>query len=344
MKTMFRAFSALLLLSLIASLGFAGAGNRAGTGGATELLIPTGTRDIAMGGSTVSATSGIEALFWNPAGVAKAKSDVSLMFSHMSYIADIGVDFGAVAANFEGIGVVSLSVKSLSIGDIPVTTTLAPDGTGQMFTPQFFNVGLGYARQLTDRISVGLLGMLVSERMADVSATGFAINVGVMYDNLASLQGLSLGLVVKNIGPQMKFDGPGLNYQATVSTLNRGPTFYRIDAASFELPSTFEFGIGYKRPIASEHYVQITGTFQNNNFSDDEYKLGAEFAFQDVFFVRGGYDFAQKESDQREYIYGMSMGFGMHYVLGTVDLTIDYAYRDLKYFEGNHMFSLKVGL
>ena len=38
----------------------AGSGNRTGTGGASQLLIPVGARDLAMGGSTVSTTSGVE--------------------------------------------------------------------------------------------------------------------------------------------------------------------------------------------------------------------------------------------------------------------------------------------
>ena len=42
----------------------AGPGNRTGTGGSAQLLIPVGARDLAMGGSTVATTRGIEALFW----------------------------------------------------------------------------------------------------------------------------------------------------------------------------------------------------------------------------------------------------------------------------------------
>ncbi len=40
-------------------------------------------------------------------------NSASVMFSHMSHIADIGVEYGAVSTNFEGFGVVSLSLKSL---------------------------------------------------------------------------------------------------------------------------------------------------------------------------------------------------------------------------------------
>jgi hypothetical protein len=48
-----------------------------------------------------------------------------------------------------------------------------------------------------------------------VTANGVAFDAGVIYDQLAGVQGLSFGVVLKNIGPQMKFDGPGLNVEAT---------------------------------------------------------------------------------------------------------------------------------
>lgn len=332
----------LLLAGLTTTSLYAGAGNRTGSSGASELLIPVGTRDIALGGATIATTRGVEALFYNPAGMAKMTSSVGLYFSHMSYIADIGVDYGAVAANFEGIGILALSVKSLSIGDILETTTLTPDGTGKTFSPQFFTVGLSYSRQLSDRIAVGLTTNFISERMGDVSANGVAFNVGVMYDNFASVSGLSMGVVVKNIGPQMQFDGPGLNREAQSPGLNRGPTFYKIDGATFELPSTLEFGVGYKRDLDGSNAIMLATTFQNNNFSDDEYKFGAEYSYQDILFVRGGFNATQGESE-KDYIFGPTFGAGIHTAVGSIDMTFDYAFRSVDFFDNNHIFSLKLG-
>ena len=219
MRAFVTSANVMALTLLAASIGVAGSGNRTGTSGAAELLIPVGTRDIAMGGATTATSSGVDALFWNPAGAAKTGTDVSIYASHMSYIADIGVNSAAVSVLLGSFGVLSLNVKGLSFGDIPLTTVLTPDGTGQTFSPQFFTVGLTYSRQLTDRICVGATAMLITERMADVSATGFAFNMGVLYDNLADLRGLSFGVAVKNIGPQMKFEGPGLNIEATAASL-----------------------------------------------------------------------------------------------------------------------------
>lgn len=337
-KLLIIVFALLLTLDV-----YAGGGNRTGTGGAAQLLIPVGPRGIAMGESNISTSYGVESLFWNPAGVARmGNSSTDVMFSHMSYFADISVEYGAVSANLEGFGAVSFSLKTLSIGDILITTTQDPDGTGATFSPQMLTAGLSYARQLTERISVGLTANFVSETLGDVDATGVAFNIGVIYDNLADISGLSMGVVMKNIGPQMEFTGSGLLRTASVDEFNRPPQFLVIDSAPFELPSTFEIGLGYKPQIDEINSLQFSGAFQNNNFSGDEYKLGAEYGYNNIFFARAGYQGALKV-DSDEYIYGFTAGAGIHYHLEGVELKFDYAYRDIQYFDGNHIFALSLG-
>jgi len=336
-------FVVLLMLSAVVFQSvYASGSNRTGTGGAAQLLIPVGARDLAMGGATISTTAGIEALYWNPAGIAKSRTSANLMFSHMSYIADIGVDYGAASANFEGIGVFAISIKSLSIGDMLVTTTQDPDGTGQTYSPQLFTAGATFAKQLSDRIAVGITANLVTEHIAEVSANSVAFNVGVMYDNLGGLNGLSLGVAVKNVGPQLKYDGPGLYVQGTVADQNRSANLVQLEAAAFELPSTIEFGVGYHYALADNSSVLFSGTFQNNNFSGDEYKGGFEYGYNNNFFARLGYD--GSPSDQSpDYIYGFTAGAGISYPLEGLDVTVDYAYRSVKYFDGNHTISIKLG-
>ncbi len=323
--------------------GIAGPGNRAGTGGAAQLLVPVGARDLAMGGSTISTTRGIESLFWNPAGVARSDNSANLIFSHMSYIADIGVEYGAVSGKFGDLGTFALSVKSLSVGDIPVTTTENPDGTGQNYSPQFFTAGLTYSRMLSDRISVGLTTNIISERISDVSASGVAFNVGVIYDNLADFQGLSLGVVVKNIGPQMKYDGPALYQVGDVAGQNRPPQYLKIDTAPFELPASIEIGLGYRSTVSENADLLFSGAFQSNNFSQDEYRLGAEAAINKMFFIRGGASFAPDTPDDEEYIYGFTVGGGIQYDLGDANIAVDYAFRDTEFFSGNHIIAVRLG-
>ncbi len=344
----------ILVIAAISLLGFsstfAGGGTRNGTGGATELLIPVGATSIALSGANISNISGIDALYWNPAGAANMTNSVTALFSHMNYIANIGIEYGAVSANFSGFGVVSLALKSLSIGSIPVTTNEQPDGTGQTYTPQFLVFGGTYSRALTDRISIGLTANFISETIDQVSATGVAFNAGLEYQDLADINGLSFGLVIKNIGPQMQYSGPGLLVQASptgstsdpTQAFDRAPGYYSINSAAFDLPSSFELGFGYQPQLNETNSLRISADYQNNNFSGDVYNVGAEYGYNKTFFLRAGYSMSPSNQDPN-YIYGLSLGAGINYNLGTVDLNVDYAYRATKYFSGNHIFSVSLG-
>ena len=156
--------------------------------------------------------------------------------------------------------------------------------------------------------------------------------------------GLSFGVVMKNVGPNMKYDGSALYQQADVTTFNRPPQFYKVDAAPFELPSTFELGLAYKPKLLDDmNSVLITTAFKNNNFSDDEYKLGLEYSYNDMFFIRGGYTFAPNQAVEDTYIYGFTGGAGINYAFESISIRVDYAYRYAKYFDGNHIFGVSLG-
>jgi hypothetical protein len=345
MKRVFDARILMLLLVLgivFAPSGYAGRGDKAGTSAAPELLIPVGARDFAVGGASLAMTSGVEAIYWNPAGLSRMNSSSEAMFSHMNYIADIGVEYVALGTSFEGFGAIGLSLKALSMGEINVTTEDNPDGTGETFSPTYVTVGLTYSRLLTDRISVGLTTNLISETIDRVSATGVAFNIGLQYSSFANVSGLSIGVAVKNIGPAMTFDGSGLLRQATPGGVSRPSSPVKIQAATDELPSTIELGVGYSVRPQEDHALNFSGLFINNNFSDDEYKLGAEYGFNNQFFLRGGYTFSQ-ESIDNSYIYGFSAGAGFNANFTGLNVTLDYAFRDVEFFQSNHVFSLRLG-
>src|SRR3990172_6005174 len=322
----------------------AGGGRRNRTAGAQELLIPVGARGLAFNGAYLSGLKGVEAIFYNPAGLAASNLSSEAMFSYMNYIADIGVSYAAIGTQFEGFGSLGLSIKSIDFGDILQTTTQNPYGTGSTFSPTFVTVGITYANSLTDRIQVGVTGNLISENIISTSATGIAFNVGVQYSNVVDISGLNFGVVLKNFGGQITFDGPDLLRQADAINTLRGQQFYKIDGAKFELPSQVQLGISYKKNINEDYRFLVIGSFDNNNFSNNDYKIAGEFAFQETFFLRGGYSYMASPSGQEEeQLFGSTFGAGFNVNTG-IDITVDYAYRSAKYFEANHVFTIKLGI
>jgi hypothetical protein len=332
-----------IVTATFSSLAIAGAGNRVGTAGSTQLLIPVGPRGIAMGYTSITDSKGIDALFWNPANVAKYDG-TSVTFSHMSYIADIGVEYGALGFSLGKMGSLALSIKSLSIGDIDVTTVDNPDGTGQSFRPQFVTTGITYSALLSDRIAIGVTANLNMEKLHLVSKTNVSFNAGISYLNLGNVNGLSLGIVLKNLGTQSTYDGTGLNLgtkDQIVGYERTGQQFYRIQAASEELPTTLELGLGYRYALNANNVLQVNGVFQNSNYYYDEYRLGLEYAFDDLLFIRGGYLFTPEIDDENAKQNTLTAGFGLKVGLGgNLNIMVDYGFQKRQLFDDSHVIGV----
>jgi len=316
---------------------------RIGTAAASELLIPVGARDMAMSGAGLATTSGIGALFWNPGGVPRLEGSAEGMFSTMTYIADITVNYGAVGIKFGTFGTVAFSIKTLGFGDIPLTTVDDPEGVaGRTFSPNFTTVGLTYGRQFTDAITVGATFKLISEQMHRVTGSGFAMDVGIQYHGVAGITGVNLGVCLKNVGPQLKFDGPGLLRRATASVGRRPDQYYASLAQSWELPTSIEIGLAYEYVMSEELNFNLNTAYINNSLALDNYRVGAEANFMvgDLAISgRGGMDLWDAAEDD-EAIFGPTFGGGITYKAPNIGITIDYAYRSVDLFSNNSMFSV----
>ncbi|NTV45560.1 MAG: PorV/PorQ family protein [Chlorobiales bacterium] len=326
-----------------AKQSLAGNSDRTGTAGATELLIPVGGVGTALGGSVLASSSGVEALYWNPAGLARSEP-VELMFSSMSYIADINVSYFGASANLGSMGSIGVSIKSLDFGDIPRTTAEDPEGlTGVTFSPTYLTGSFTYARFLIDQVQVGATFKVISEKIGDVTATGYAFDFGIQY---VTPVGLRLGVALKNIGPQMQFDGYSLEVLTPKNPEDTDQNKLRtqITTASFDLPALFEIGLAYELALSHRDEFLFSGNFQNNNFSNDEYQLGIEYGFQKLFFIRGGYAVQPEKNSQTDGVFSSSysLGAGLNYKLGGIDFRLDYAYRSADRFDGNQVFSIRL--
>ncbi len=330
----------LAFLLLASSSGFAQE-NRTGTNAASELLIPVGARYMAMGSAPLATVSGVDAIYYNPAGLAISSENADAMFSSMKYFADINVNYVAVSANFGGFGSLGFSVKSLDIGDIPITTVDAPDGTGAIFAPQFVTVGLTYAKALSDRVSVGATTYLVTETLDRANASTVAFDFGVQYRGVDRLKGLALGVAIKHVGPAMQYGGTGLLAPADREGDDRPSTQYQLVAQTDELPATLEMGVSYVYDIDEKSKLDISTMYQDNNFSDDVASLGLEYAYDNMLFIRFGYNAATAASER--YIYGATVGAGFNYSINNLDLRLDYAWRQLDVFNSSNVFTLGLG-
>lgn len=337
---------AIIYLMVLCTVGsiYGDGQNRAGTAAAPELLIPFGSRYVGMGGAAVAMASGLESIYWNPAGIDAVTNSANLMFSYRTYIADMSTNFFAASAKFD-FGSIAISLRNMDIGDIPVTTMDQPDGTGEKFSPAYFVLGFSYSKFLSDRISVGATINLVSETVAKTSANALAFDIGVQYRELLSVHGLNLGLTIKNLGGSMKYSGSGLWFQGIDPSSERGTTYYTVGAAEFELPSSVALGVAYKKQLNATNSLMVATSYQNNNFSYDDIRFGFEYEYDNLIFLRAGYQYSPGTSEEVPNIFqSFTLGFGvdLSQYLGT-GLSFDYAYVPVEYFDANHLLTVKIG-
>ena len=113
----------LLVVMFAASFSYAGPRKKYGTSAAPELLIPVGSVGTSLLGSNMSYISGVDAMYWNPAGLANIKSrNAEAMFSHVTYFADMNIEYVSVASKIGNLGVLGAGVKAFNIGEIEQTT------------------------------------------------------------------------------------------------------------------------------------------------------------------------------------------------------------------------------
>jgi len=322
--------------------------------GTSQLLIPQGAAYLTGGGAVATAT-GVGATYWNPAGVARAANSLETTFSNRSYIAGMSVLFAGAAMKF-GSNAIGINIRSVDIGEIPVTTVFSPDGTGEKFSPSNFTAGLTYSRMMSSKTSMGMSVNLTSEGFRRVKGQAITIDAGVQYTDFLSVSGLDVGVAVRNFGRPMRYDGSGLLHKAVAVGSDRLTQFYKVEPAEFDVPMLFELGASY----AIGNMLSISGSYESNNFEQDKLKLMGAYTLPGVVTVRAGYltdmetvsisDNKQTttvDESEREIIDifgGVSFGGSVYLqkVLG-INASIDYAYIPAEYFEGNTVFTLNVG-
>ena len=344
------AATAIITFLLFSNLIFAGDRSKYGTSAAPELLIPVGSRGTSLSGSIISSVIGVDAMYWNPAGLSLMTQKTEIMASHMKYIAGIDINYVGGAVDLgSGLGVIGVSLKSMSFGEELITTLESPQGTGETWSPTYLTTSLTYSRKMSDKIMFGTTLKLIYEQVTTVSATGYAFDFGLQY--LAGTSGLRFGVALKNFGPSMRFDGSALDQYYTPSGTPGGTSNEprRVTLQDFSLPTTLELGLSYDVPVGKKNNVLLSTTFQNNNFSSDEYRLGLEYNYSNIVYLRGAYtyspDYLEEDglSKEDQTLFGPSFGVGLQYPFGNMKLGFDYAYRVTKKFDGNQWFTLTVG-
>jgi len=299
--------------------------SKRGTSAASFLEIGQGARATGMGSAFVAISDDESAFYWNPAGLTRIEG-VGILFDHTNWLAGLSYNYLAASYNIGTFGTVGFSLTASNYGDMPVTTVDNPNGTGQIFSVTDLAVSLGYAINLTDNFAIGFNPKVVYQSIWEASATGFAIDLGILYKT--PFDGVVLGMSISNLGTKMQMQGQTLlvTYDPDPTTTgNNGKIPANLGTDSWSLPLNFRVGLSYS--LISTDLNKLTFDVDAMHPTDnyESINLGVEYVFDNLVALRAGYKSLFLPGSEESF----ALGIGLKEAhIGNVIVSLSYAYQN----------------
>ncbi len=341
--------SMIMLLVISVSLSFGQ--YKGGTTAAQFLKIGIGSRATGMGEAYVAMSSDASGLYWNPAGIARAGGG-EIMFQRNNWIADVAINYMGVIFPLYGIGTVGVSITSLTMEDMPVTTELEPNGTGEEFTASDLAMQISVARALTDRFSIGFNTKFIQQSIWHSTATSMAIDVGTLFTT--QFNDMRLGMSISNYGASMTMSGrdalerfdPASGFEGNNDAI---PVEYAMD--NWDLPLIFRVGVAMDVLDigVSKLTLAIDAIHPNDNY--ESINVGTELSILDKYFLRAGWkspfvetntSLASSNTETREEGLTFGAGFDLPLFGSATGLRFDWAYADFGRLNNVQRFNLSL--
>jgi long-subunit fatty acid transport protein len=300
-------FANCLNAQLLPNLG----GQRTGTSSFQFLKIGTSARGTGMAETFVAVSDDISSLNYNPAGLVLSNEN-GVTFTHTQWFVDTRLENVGGVYHF-GSNALGLSVTSLRTEDMKVTTEYQQQGTGDYFRFSDLAVGLTYAKKMTDQFSFGATVRYVEEVLG-------ALKMRTVVGDLATYYKTGLGtsrfaVMICNFGGQATPSG-------SVDLIG-GRTANNFQ--SFPPPTVFRVGFAFEPWMNERNRVTTSIQLNSPNDNAENFSLGAEYAYKDFLYVRGGYKF---NVDSETFSAGAGVKFPISFSKAILDYSI-VNYREL---------------
>ncbi len=296
--------------------------SKTGTTAAQFLKLGIGSKALGIGGAFTSIADDPSCLYWNPGGLGNQKK-YNIMFDHYNWFLDIKMDYLALILPLTNYGTMGFAFNYLHMGEMEVTTTKDPEGTGEKFNASSYIGQFSYGVKLTDRFSLGLSVKYIREIIWNSHANGVAIDIGTLFRS--KIEGLNIGMSVSNYGNKLQMVGRDLLIQTDIDpTLESDPDNVGSSLVTdrFDLPIISRFGISYEANIISHISTTLSIDANHPNDNTQSISIGSEINYNNVAFFRTGFkDLFLKDSQQ-----GISIGCGLNLKYQNIHYKIDYSY------------------
>ena len=304
----------------------AGENQKLAQSGFQFLSVISDARAAAMAEAMTSLQIGSSALFFNPAGMANMEGIVDITASQNEWIADITHStFSLALSPARGeYGVLGFSVQSVNYGEfygtrVDKTTDLGYVDTG-IFELSALAIGVGYAKRLTDRFSVGGQVRWVKQDLGESLIPIISTVPDTSYETVQS----ELTPLAFDFGTQFKTGFKSLVFGMSVRNFSKEIKYVE---EGFQLPLVFNLGISmdlmdFVENVPLNQWLVLCFDASHYVSHAEQIKLGVDYRLMNVLSLRGGYVSNNDES-------GLSFGIGVSYF----GVTVDYAHTPFGVFD-----------
>jgi hypothetical protein len=307
------------------------------------LHISPDARAGGMGDLAIATTPDANAPFWNLAKVPRAKKNTAIALNYTPWLKDLGLTDVYLASmafyhKLDDQQAISSSLRYFSLGNIQLT-----DYSGNILNnvkPSEFSIDAGYSRILNEKLSIGVALRYINSRLVvgDVgtgvvykAGNAVAGDISLYYNGLNEEgEGLSWGAVLSNLGGKIGYTNDSRNKDYIPANLGLGVSYTKAINESNKIT----FGLDINKllvpaaPTASgdptidsarladyRSSSVVSSWFKSfsdgtNQLNSLQASLGAEYAYNDQFFVRAGYFYENKNRGNRKF-FSVGAGFNL---------------------------------
>ena len=293
-----------------------------------SLSIAPDARAGGMGDVGVATSPDINSQYWNPSKYVFMESTAGVSVSYTPWLRklvnDIDLAYLAGYYKFDNNQAVSMSLRYFSLGDITLFDEYAQVAGASH--PNELSVDGAYSRKFSDKLSGAVALRFIYSDLGNGIPNNeiypgwtVAADVSAYYKTpitVESVEGnLALGLNISNIGGKVSYDD-FLSSNFIPTNMRLGGSFeYPIDtynklSVSADLNKLL---VPTQNNMTAQEYTNlspITGIFKSFSDAPGGFKeelqeimwsVGAEYAYNNQFFVRGGYYNESQYKGNRKY-------------------------------------------
>jgi hypothetical protein len=288
-------------MGLILGLGLFGSDASAQGNDVIWVLFPYGARAAGMGKAFTAEGEGVQAIHWNPAGLARLESS-QLLLSHMENVVDHRVEFLSFATPGGEWGNFAFGMYLDHLGEDIPETDAAGEVLGKLGVWDFFS-SISYATDVSDDLEFGANLKLLMSKLADVVGYSTAFDVGLRWHATSKM---ALAMTLRNQGPKFQYIDA---YQAD-PIAGRAVVGARYEILDDDVNRWIVTGDLYKSTTILDEDADLQWR-EIKGYLGTEFTYLTESSSIEALSLRGGYIWERDvRSGGRSYSYGLGFQWG----------------------------------